>query len=387
MTNTRLHQARILVADDQQTNRELAIFFLKNAGFTIFAEAADGAETLEQVAHFKPDIILLDILMPEPNGFDICKKLKANPATAQIPILFLSGLTDIKNRTMGYQLGAVDYVHKPIDRYEMCARVTVHLTNSLMSQDLQLYKNRISQELAQARDLQLGLLPQERQLTELTRQYPLKINHHFNSSSELSGDYWGVFPAGDRLAIITLDFTGHGIAAALNSLRCHALLLEIQSRLSNPLTFMHELNSRLQYLLPTGQFATCALVLINQKGEAFALTAGTPPLTIHHAKKKTYSWITGRGTPLGAVESSHLSLSTHEFILDKGDSLLLYSDALVESLHNNDKRWGIAGLKKHLKTLAEKPKHQPVPNITKLFYATANQPLHDDLTLVSIQRI
>lgn len=385
MTNPSIHHARILVVDDQPTNRELAMFFLKNAGFKVFAEASSGEETLAQVQTFKPDIILLDILMPEPNGFDVCKRLKENPATAHIPILFLSGLTDIKNRTLGYQLGAVDYVHKPIDRYEMCARVSVHLSNSLLQKNLQSYKDRVSVELAQARELQHSLLPQPQYIQNLTKKFPLVVKHHFTSSSELSGDYWGLFATPDRLAVMTLDFTGHGVAAALNSLRCHALLLELQPLLDKPLAFVHELNRRLYELLILGQFATCNLGLVNREGEAFILAAGTPPVGLYNSHDKNYTWLSGKGTPLGINPGPRFEVSTHEVQLNPGDSLLLYSDALIETSHTDESIWAIDGLQKTASKLGRKKDHQPLQDILSAFNATAQQPPRDDLTLVEIK--
>ncbi|MBN1964649.1 MAG: response regulator [Anaerolineae bacterium] len=116
----------ILVADDSADNRQLIDDVLRVRGFNTFF-ARDGKEALELVDNLRPDLIILDINMPEIDGFEVCAQLKSNAATRQIPVLMLTALADIENRVKGLGLGADDYVTKPFSPRELIARVNTRL--------------------------------------------------------------------------------------------------------------------------------------------------------------------------------------------------------------------------------------------------------------------
>jgi len=112
----------ILVADDQTSNRELFSELLTAQGFKVIT-AADGAEALEQLSRVPTDLVLLDVMMPRLNGFEVCEKIKANPDTYLIPVILVTGLSDKENRIEGIRVGADDFLTRPVDRTELLARV------------------------------------------------------------------------------------------------------------------------------------------------------------------------------------------------------------------------------------------------------------------------
>jgi DNA-binding response OmpR family regulator len=119
-------QPRILVIDDEPLNLRLMVEALQERGYRL-AIAQSGAQGLQSAKHSAPDLILLDIRMPEMNGFEVCRRLRQDPATRDIPLLFLSALDDVAYKEEGFQLGADDYVTKPVHRRELVARVGAHL--------------------------------------------------------------------------------------------------------------------------------------------------------------------------------------------------------------------------------------------------------------------
>ncbi len=127
MTESNDATEAILMVDDNPTNLQLLFETLDGRGYKLLI-AKDGNAALSIARKACPNLILLDIMMPEIDGYEVCRQLKADPATAEIPIIFLSALTDTKDKVQGLDLGAVDYVTKPFQPDEVIARVNTHLT-------------------------------------------------------------------------------------------------------------------------------------------------------------------------------------------------------------------------------------------------------------------
>lgn len=150
---------KILIVDDSVENRQLILRTLGKAGYEIF-EAGDGKEGLTRAGELLPDLILLDIVMPELDGYQVCEALKKDPRTTDIPIIFLSANTDTKDKIRGLELGGVDYIAKPFDRSEVLARVQTQLkirklSKELMQANMDLHKKNTELEEANAAITQL----------------------------------------------------------------------------------------------------------------------------------------------------------------------------------------------------------------------------------------
>ena len=126
----------ILVVDDSQENVRLLSHVLKEEGYKI-REANTGKEALQIVEKNLPDIILLDVMMPGMNGFEVCKKLKQGEATQDIPIIFLSAVTDTDSKVTGFEVGGVDYITKPFQREEVLARIDLHVRLKQLQHELE----------------------------------------------------------------------------------------------------------------------------------------------------------------------------------------------------------------------------------------------------------
>lgn len=136
MNNT-ADKGTILIVDDVPTNLKLLMNFLCELKFSVRI-AQDGEDALEQVAYEKPDLILLDILMPPGiDGFETCRRLKANEDNRDIPVIFMTALSETIDKIKGFEIGAVDYITKPFQQEEVLARITAHLTIKRQQQLLQ----------------------------------------------------------------------------------------------------------------------------------------------------------------------------------------------------------------------------------------------------------
>src|SRR5919199_4012266 len=126
----------ILIVDDTPSNLEVLLDFLEDSGFKVLV-AEDGESAIEGAEYAPPDLILLDILMPGIDGFETCRRLKAKEATQDIPVIFMTALTETVDKVRGLSLGAVDYITKPLQHEEVLARITLHLNLRNLTKTLQ----------------------------------------------------------------------------------------------------------------------------------------------------------------------------------------------------------------------------------------------------------
>jgi sigma-B regulation protein RsbU (phosphoserine phosphatase) len=325
-----LREARVMVVDDNRVNRHLLLALLERGGITRVELAEDGEQALARANRFKPDLILLDLMMPHLDGFEVCRRLRADPAFADLPVLVQSSLNRSEDRARAFAAGATDYVSKPINAIELLSRVRIHLQNRMLLNSLQLYRQRTAAELTLARKMQERLMPQRPQLDKIRQRLGLGLAAHFAPSSELGGDFWGMCcDDRDRLVVWLVDFSGHGIGAALNTFRLHAILNQFDFTAFDPATFLGTVNRRLCPLLPSGQYATMLAGVIDRDHDRFlyASAGATRPMT----------WAVGAtaptlgdnaGLPLGLTVSADYENRTLPLAAD--GRLFLYSDAAVE---------------------------------------------------------
>jgi two-component system sensor histidine kinase ChiS len=177
MTSDNTAEEAILLVDDNPTNLQLLFETLDGRGYKLLI-AKDGKSALSIAGKARPNLILLDIMMPEIDGYEVCRQLKADPATAEIPVIFLSALTDTKDKVHGLDLGAVDYVTKPFQPDEVIARVNTHLTVYRLKQALD-EKNK---ELREANDrLEERVKKRTAQLVQLNTAYERFVPREFLS--------------------------------------------------------------------------------------------------------------------------------------------------------------------------------------------------------------
>jgi putative two-component system response regulator len=145
----------VLIVDDNATNIDLLVNTLK--GENRLGIAKNGPNAIAYVAKHKPDLILLDIMMPEMDGYEVCVRLKSDPETAVIPVIFITAMSETVNKTRGFELGAVDYITKPFHAAEVKARVRTHLSLEEMRRQLTshnlLLEHKIEQKTAEIREI------------------------------------------------------------------------------------------------------------------------------------------------------------------------------------------------------------------------------------------
>src|ERR671933_372037 len=174
----------ILIVDDTPTNLGMLCDFLTDSGFEVLV-ATDGESAIEQVLYAQPNLILLDILMPGIDGFETCRRVKANPSTKDIPVIFMTALGETVDKVRGFQVGAVDYVTKPIQPEEVLARITNHLTIQNLQNQLQQQNLRLQQEVDERQQAE-ELVRQQAQREQLLGEMQGRIRRSLNLDKILS---------------------------------------------------------------------------------------------------------------------------------------------------------------------------------------------------------
>jgi len=203
-------QLTVLVVDDETFNVDYLLQELEEYGVNTLS-AANGVEALAQVEEHSPDLVLLDIMMPKMDGFEVLAKMKGDGAMRDIPVIIISAHSDMPHILKGIEMGAEDYLPKPFDPLLLKARVNASLEKKRFRNLEKAYLKGLERELEIGRQIQEGFLPRE-----ILSPEGWQISAFFRAAREVSGDFYDVFPlAENQLALIIGDVTDKGVGAAL----------------------------------------------------------------------------------------------------------------------------------------------------------------------------
>ncbi len=383
MSASDLSSCRVLIVDDHEANRNLLAALVNMLGVTRIDFAADGVEGLRQLEQNPPDLVLLDIMMPNMDGFEMCRRLRADPRWRDLPVLVNTAMNEPKERVECFQAGATDMVSKPINGPEILARVRIHLENRLYLAALKSYQDRVAAELSLAKDMQMAIQPGKERLSQLGDALGLTISDYFEPSSELGGDFYNVMDLGQgRAGIFMADFSGHGVTAAINAFRLHTLVGTNPPDPLDPASWLKSLNRILKPLLPMGQYATALFAVLDcQAGTLRYAASGAPsPVFITHDGQA--SLLDGSGFFLGILADAEYE--NREMPFPPGSQLFLYSDALSESRGASNEMWDEAGVQREALACLGQP--EPLNALLEKFSAFTPRPFPDDLSLLWIKR-
>jgi len=385
-----LADSRVLIVDDNAFNRKSLAVVVRRAGITEIAFAADGVEGLAMVESFKPDLVLLDVAMPNLDGLEMCRRLRADPAHAELPILFQTALDRDEEQVRCFEAGGSDFISKPIKPGECMARVRHQLERRKLFAELSSFRARVERELNHARAMQLSLLPEPARVTAIGARHGLRIDSHFETSSELGGDLWDVVEIDERrVGFLIVDFAGHGITAAINTFRLHTLAERVPAPRTDPAAWLTQLGLALKEVLPVGQFATAFYGVLDTVEDTLTFAAAGAPHPILGAAEGEAEGepelLDSSGLLLGVSRKARYENRTAHW--PRGGFLFLYSDALVESRDAAGRSIGQLGLAELVRQGRRDDPAHPLRVVLGRFFADMPRPLRDDLTAVWIARL
>lgn len=234
----------ILLVDDSAVNLEILSEAL-NRYQTVTATNGDAAMEIA-FSRNKPDLILLDVIMPGLNGYDVCKILKSNELSKDIPIIFITGQTDPDSILKGFEAGAIDYITKPFNILELKARVKTQLSikmardqNQRLMNKINTVNKKLTDSIEYAQKIQNASMPKKEFLDKLLPEHFVLLKPR----DIVSGDFYWAGEADDKLIIVAADCTGHGVPGAFMSMFGVAYLHEIVGKngITQPAEIINEL--------------------------------------------------------------------------------------------------------------------------------------------------
>src|SRR5215472_6104151 len=374
-------QKLILVVDDTPLNISVITGALKDSYRT--KVATNGAKALAIAAgDEKPDLILLDVMMPEMDGYEVCCRLKADPMTREIPVIFLTAQTEAEDETRGFTVGAVDYVHKPFSPAVVKARVHTHLALRETRENLAKQLLAIQKELETARLIQQSILPET-----LPQIDGLDIAARYVPMASVAGDFYDFIVVDDKhVGILVADVSGHGMPAALIASMLKIALAAQAVHADNPVQVLHGLNQAL-----CGKFqhhyVTAAYAFVDMKKRTLTYAgAGHPPLLMWGGNTPGVRDVIENGLFLGKFDFA--TYSSVEIPLSPGDRGLLYTDGVSETNNPEGVEFGSGRFREFLAGEKNGSCNQLLDGLLKeLACGSARgegKDLDDDITMVAI---
>jgi len=328
----------LLLVDDDPENIQVVHSILKDQ-YKVRV-AMTGAKALDLAkAEPPPDLILLDVMMPQMDGYEVCGCLKADQRTRDIPIIFLTGKTEVADETRGFEVGAVDYIHKPYSPPIVTARVRTHLMLREAHETVARQLLAINSELEMARQIQLSILPRE-----TPHLQGLEVAARYLPMSSVAGDFYDFLLIDEKhVGILIADVSGHGLASALIASMLQTAFAAQVSNASDPSQVLSGLNRALHGKFQN-QYVTAAYLFVDMdKGNVTYAGAAHPPVLRWQSKTGATAECLRNGLMLGPFPDP--TYSAISFPLEKGDKIVLVTDGILETANSSGKEFDMERLR------------------------------------------
>jgi sigma-B regulation protein RsbU (phosphoserine phosphatase) len=374
-----LADSRVLIVDDVKANVDILVAALD--GEYKLSVALSGQQALDAVRRSPPDLVLLDIVMPGLDGYEVCRQLRAAETTRELPIMFLSSLEDAKDKAHGFEVGGNDYLTKPFEVLEVRARVRSLLKAKAYADAVRAAAER---DLRIAREIQTGLLPAD--IPAQIAGTGLDVHAVLEPALQVGGDLFEVRRLTDgRLLVAVGDVSGKGIPAALFMAVTMTILRSMARQGCGPEQILRELNDELLDQNPRGMFVTLQVMVFDPAARRVTCaSAGHHGAVRLSPGRQPRLAFTSSSRVLGLMPSDEVTSETAAF--EPGDTVVLFTDGVSEAF---DRNGDIFGEERLLACLADLPGRNirettlGVLDSVRRFADGAKQ--SDDITVLSVR--
>jgi sigma-B regulation protein RsbU (phosphoserine phosphatase) len=384
-------QSLILIVDDIEANRDVLSRQLERQGYAV-AIAEDGQAALDQLGTINVDLVLLDIMMPEMDGYEVLQRLKADEALRHIPVIMISALSELDSVVRCIELGAEDYLPKPFEPTLLKARVGAcldkkrardreqELAAALRAQNTEMaaWRNAQEADLALARTTQQAIVS-----SAPTRLKGWQVETVYKPLIQVGGDVYGWRKLDDSSSVFWIaDATGHGIAAALFTTLVALLFNQAIAECQTPNGILTRVNAEFYNRLPGRAFMPACCAVAKSNGELSFAGAGHPSLLLRR-RDGSIEILPSRGTMIGIRPS--LDIEATVATLACGDAALLYSDGLYSAKSETGDRLTADTLAKGFARIDAIADFLP-DLIIQLDQASSGDGFDDDVAAIALRR-
>jgi sigma-B regulation protein RsbU (phosphoserine phosphatase) len=385
-------EAALLVVDDNEGNRYTLARRLNREGYTNLTMATNGREALDKLKSQAFDLVLLDIMMPDINGYEVLEQIMATPVLRDIPIIMISALDEVESVIRCIELGAEDYLNKPFNPTLLRARVGASLEKKRLRDEVRRNLERLEEELDSARALQLGMVPTR--FPEPTREHPFEIFAMMEPAREVGGDLYDFYQTDNgTLCFLVGDVSEKGVASALFMVRAKNLIRLVtklmrseNGSIPTPADIIAVVNQDLCQDNAAMMFVTLFFGMLDPRtGDMQFTNAGHNP-PYHLTADGIAPITTPKGRPLGTRSNS--TYETGRLRLAPGEAIYLYTDGITEAANSKYEFFTEERLEATLRHAAGGRPHDLVRAVAASVRVHADgAPQSDDITAMAIRHI
>jgi len=383
--------SRLLVVDDNDDNRYTLTQRLKRQGYTNVSIAVNGREALVLLREATFDLVLLDVMMPELNGYEVLEQIKADERLSHIPVIMISAVDELESVVRCIELGAEDYLAKPFNPTLLRARVGASLEKKRLRDEVRASLNRLERELDAARRLQLGMLPREFPVWSAAK--PVQLHALMEPAREVGGDLYDFFFAPAHvLCFLVADVSGKGADAAMFMARTRSLVrmaIELFQQLgadrASPTSMAQAVNRELCQDNRERMFVTLFLGFLDTKTGALAYMNAGHPLPYLLRASGAIERVAGQPqAPLGVRNG--VVYESRTVILQPGDAVFACTDGVAEAMNAADELYTEVRLESDLRVAHDAAPAEMIRTVKEhVDDFTGTAPKADDVTMLALR--
>ncbi len=325
---------RILIADDNETDRMILRTIVRKEGHEVML-AANGEEALRVFYEGRPDLILLDVLMPVMDGLTVAKEIRKTLVDDYVPIIFLTSLQDAESLAECLESGGDDFLSKPYNRVILKAKIKAFGRMRNMHEKLQEHNRQLVIEQQVAKTI-FDNVAHSGCLDMHNISYSLSPLSVFNGDTVLAERK----PDGG-MHLFLGDFTGHGLPAAIGAMPLAEIFYGMTAKGFSMEEVLREINSKLRGILPVGVFCCgCFLELDFYEKKAQIWMGGIPDIVLYRSTTGSIETISSNNLPLGVLEAHQFQPAIQETFMADGDELFIWSDGIIEARNAEEELFG-----------------------------------------------
>ena len=383
---------RILVVDDNDDNRYTLTLYLDLEGYSKVETAQDGEEAIARLEVDGFDLVLLDVMMPKVDGYQVLTWIKGQPRLRDLPVIMISALNEMSSVVRCIELGAVDYLPKPFNPTLLKARLGATLEKKRLRDEIDEHLARLEEELNAARKLQMSMVPQS--FPAPSADFPIDLHASMEPAREVGGDLYDFFMTEDgKLCFLVGDVSGKGMPAALFMARAKSLIRIATDLMRSangtsapPADIIARVNRELCQDNGDMMFVTLFFAMLAPAtGEIEFCNAGHNP-PYHLNGQGAVAIEGGKGIILGVNPKA--VYATGRLSLATGEGIYVFTDGVTEANNTAEELFGEPRLEAALRAAAASGSAEIVKSVAQAVRGFVGNALpFDDITMLAIRRL